>query len=90
MESYPEIIWRDPHITYSVHAREQMLEREVDEEEVEEIYSKTTGVPGKRKNTFELHGVTSHGRHITIVYTERPTGPHVITVINHSKKRQGR
>ena len=38
-----------------------MLERDVSVDEVYEIFRKALGgVKGKRKNTFEVHGKTSH------------------------------
>lgn len=78
-------------LTFTEHAEDQMQERDVDVDEVYEIFRRSRGgVKGKRKNTFEVHGTTSHNRRLTIVYTRRARGPHVITVINHSLNQKRR
>jgi len=88
---YDDFLIPNELLTFSEHASERMLERDVDDDEVYEVFRRSEhGFKGKRKNTLEVRATTSHNRTITVVYTRRPNGPHIITVTVHSGKKKGR
>jgi len=75
-------------ITFSGHAEKRMRQRDITYDEIVEVFERCgAGVKGRRKNTLEARAVTSHNRGLTVVYTRRPNGPHVMTIIDHSAKR---
>ncbi len=67
-------------LTYTQHARDQMAERHISEDEVERVIARHYWSDYSRSTGNELYRGRPNGRHITVVVEPGSHPPHVVTV----------